>query len=299
MLNLIGEALQEGAENIAKKTAKDALVDNVDDLTKVSLGNLLKMSGKKATNDVGSVRGAVIDALSDPKVDKRLRWELFDRTPFGARVWNNANRVNETPKYSMFRSNAFQSGIDLDNIIKQYADSEGGLSSITLTDLDKAFGDGDPVFSALGDLYSPYGDEGASRTLEWARSDFQNPVTREEIRNKYWEPIVEGIDTPENVLEKRMSDIDGYREGFGERYDEFLAKARPDEAIEGTRIDFMPSSDPYDYSFGDEVVPKYKELLLKAFADSGNGRKILEKSIPGLALLLGGGAVLNNNKKEG
>lgn len=299
MLNLIGEAIQEGAENAAKKTAKNAVLDNMDDLSKASLRNILKMSGKTPETTVEGVRNAVIDTLSDPKIDKRLRTEVYNRTPFAARVWNNSNRVNETPKYPMFRSNAFQSGIDMDNIIKQYADSEGGMSTITLSDLDKAFGGNEPVFSALGDLYSPYADEGAARTLEWAKNDFQKPVTRQQVRDKYWGPIVEGIDRPENVLEKRMSDIDGYREGFAERYDEYLAAARPDEAITGTRKDFMPSSDPYDYSFGDDVSPAFRDMLLDRFTQrAGKGRSILERSIPGLAMLLGGGALLGSNKKE-
>lgn len=305
MLNGIGELItkkvaQDAAGDASKKAVskmvKSSVLDDIDDFGKVSLRDLLRFSGREVADNTNSVRTAVLDTLGDPKVDARIRSELIERTPFAARVWNNPNRINELPRYNMFRSNAVQSGADFSDIIQQYGDSEGGMSTITLSDLDEAF-KGAPVYTGSGDLYSPYAEEGAGRTIQWVRENDMHPITRQDLRDKYWRESVAGLDEPRNVLSGSMRDYPNTRD-TSVGYDEYLALARPTEALAETRKDFIPG-DGNDWQYAEEVADKFKQQLLKRFLmRDGRGRTLLEKAVPSVALGLGGLSMLGNNKNE-
>lgn len=309
---LIGEGLQEAGEKLAKNSA-DYLADvgaklatrrEAEKLAGNSLGELLNMAGKKYAKDTDSVRNAVIDALEDKAVSAPVRMEIFNRTPVAARVWNNPGKVNSMPRFSTYRSNAIQAGEDLGQIIGQYSDELGGKSAITLSDLDSAFVDGMPVYSGTGDLFSPYGDEGVGAFRRWANEHNISPSTRQSMRDKYWSPITENIDTPKYRMANEMQDYS--KRGVGNSYDEYLAMARTNEAIPETRMDYLArdaqEGDDFDlnsdlWSFtADDYAADYRDKLLDLFL---RNKGIASKAIPGLALLLGATAFSNNGNKEG
>lgn len=320
MLNLIGEGLAKGAKKAVQETAEGVAKNSADYLADVgaklatrreaeklagnSLGELLTMAGKKYAKNTDSVRNAVIDALEDKAVSAPVRLEIFNRTPVAARVWNDPRKVNSMPRFSTYRSNAVQAGEDLGQIIAQYSDELGGKTAITLSDLDSAFIDGMPVYSGSGDLFSPYGDEGVGAFRRWANERNISPSTRQSMRDKYWSPITENIDTPKYRMSNEMQDYS--KRGVGNSYDEYLAMARTNEAIPETRMDYSAKEtkgdDDFDIS-GDEwgftadaYAADYKDKLLDIFL---RNKGIASKAIPGLALLLGTTTFGNNGSKKG
>jgi hypothetical protein len=320
MLNLIGEGLAKGTKKALQETAEGVVKNSADYLADVgaklatrreaeklsgnSLGELLAMAGKKYAKDTDSVRNAVIDALEDKAVSAPVRMEIFNRTPVAARVWNNPEKVNSMPRFSTYRSNAVQAGEDLGQIIWQYSNELGDKSAITLSDLDSAFVDGMPVYSGTGDLFSPYGDEGVGAFRRWANEHNISPSTRQRMRDRYWSPITENIDTPKYRMANEMQDYS--KRGVGNSYDEYLAMARPNEAIPETRMDYIarddqegddfdPSDDLWSFT-ADDYAANYRDKLLDLFL---RNKGIASKAIPGLALLLGATAFGNNKTKEG
>lgn len=311
MLNLIGEGLAKGTgEKLAKNStdylaemgAKLAIRRDAEKLAGNSLGELLNMAGKKYAKNNDSVRSAVIDALEDKTVSAPVRMEIFNRTPVAARVWNDPRKVNSMPQFSTYRSNAVQAGEDLGQIISQYSDELGNKTAITLSDLDSAFTDDMPVYSGTGDLYSPYGDEGVGAFRRWADKNNISQSTRQSMRDKYWSPITENIDTPKYRMSNEMQDYS--KRAVGPSYDEYLAMARTNEAIPETRMDYSAKEDQGDdfdingdeWGFtADNYAADYRDKLLDLFLKN---KGIASKAIPGLAMLLGGGALLGSNKKE-
>lgn len=320
MLNLIGEGVAKGAKKALKETAEGVAKNSADYLADVgaklatrreadklagnSLGELLNMAGKKYTKNTDSVRNAVIDALEDKAVSAPVRMEIFNRTPVAARVWNDPNKVNSLPRFSTYRSNAVQAGEDLGQIIGQYSDELGGNSAITLSDLDSAFVDGMPVYSGTGDMFSPYGDEGVGAFRRWANEHNISPSTRQSMRDKYWSPITENIDTPKYRMANEMQDYS--KRGVGNSYDEYLAMARTNEAIPETRMDYIArdaqEGDDFDLNSdlwgftADDYAADYRDKLLDLFL---RNKGIASKAIPGLALLLGATTFGNNGDKKG
>ena len=304
MLNLIGEGVaKNSADYLADMGAKLATRREAEKLADNSLGELLNMAGKKYAKNTDSVRSAVIDALEDKAVSAPVRMEIFNRTPVAARVWNDPRKINSMPRFSTYRSNAVQAGEDLGQIISQYSDELGNKTAITLSDLDSAFIDDMPVYSGTGDLYSPYGDEGVGAFRRWANKNNVSQSTRQSMRDKYWSPITENINTPKYRMSNEMQDYS--KRAVGPSYDEYLAMARTNEAIPETRMDYSAKEDQggddFDIS-GDEwgftadnYAADYRDKLLDIFLKN---KGIASKAIPGLAMLLGGGALLGSNKKE-
>lgn len=257
-----------------------------DNLGKMSLDDIFALSGKTPReNTVNGIRDNIIDILSDGAVDNRIRREILERTPIAGRVWNDPSIMGELSNNPAFRSQAFQYGADLDNIIYQYADEMGKKSAISLSDLDDAFSGN--LFTGIGDLYSPYGNEGERAVYDWAKRSSKAPAVREEIRKRYFEPLlnnrgVSGWKPSDDML---FNDI---TRPTGARYDEFISKMTNNSILPNTTFDFVPDVDgAWDFDIADDIAGQYKNELLDKFSGK-DGRGILNKIIPGIAIAGGG-----------
>lgn len=301
-MSILSTMLGSYGDDLSKAAGK-VVANNLDDVSGMSLKELLKLSGKNSNaSSVDELRESVISALSDPKVGENIRQEIFGRTPVAGRVWNDVNKIKNVKNSPGFFSQAFQYGDDLDNILYQYANEAGEESAITLSDLDKAFS-GD-LFTGTGDLYSPYSQEGSRAFYEWAKDKNITPSSRMDIRNKYFSPLLENADK----RGWRPSDIMRYDENIrptGARYDEFVSVINDGGIVPETQYNFSPTDvDNEQYwtiESAEDSMNNYRKDLIKKLAGK-NGRTILNKIIPSVAAVGGLGAiapsVVNNERSQ-
>ena len=283
-MSVLSGLLDNYSDDVARIAA-----NKIDDYAKASLSDLFSAAGKATSDRTASgVRNNMIDILSDSAVDEGIRREILERTPIAARVWNDPSAIEKLSSRPTFRSQAFQYGNDLDHIIWQYSDESGAKSAVTLSDLDDAFSR--DLFTGIGDLFTPYADEGSGAFYRWARENGISPSTREEIMQKYFNPLVENIDNPG----WRPSSIMGYDDvtrPTGARYDEFVSPMAESSILPKTRHELIPDIDGYwDIDEAEIAANEYKDKLLKEFSGKG-GRDMLNKAIPAVSII-GGGSIL-------